>query len=93
MELWTAVLDDGEQGVAAVGWQLGQTADPQGDGGDPGRTVGAHGGVAVDPEPIGLQAVAAQELLGVEADAGGQAGPWAWRSRPSPAWSCGSGSS
>jgi hypothetical protein len=54
MELWTAVLDDGEQGVAAVGWQLGQTADPQGDGGDPGRTVGAHGGVAVDPEPIGL---------------------------------------
>jgi hypothetical protein len=30
--------------------------------------------VAVDPEPVGLQAVPAQEPLGVEADAGGQAG-------------------
>jgi hypothetical protein len=69
-----AVVDDRQQGLAAVLLQGLGEEQPQGDGVDPGRAVGAHGVGGLDPQPSGVQVVAGQEASGVEGDAGGQAG-------------------
>ena len=86
-----AVVDDRQQRPAAVGLQRLGEEQPQGDGVDPGRAVGAHGEGGLDPQPGGVQVVAGQEAPGVEGDAGGQAGtnssvgvgPWSSRRRMS----------
>ena len=69
-----AVVDDREQGPAAGWGQRLRDDQPQGDGVDPCRAVGAHGEVGVDPQPAGSKVVAGQEAAGVVGDAGGEAG-------------------
>ena len=69
-----AVVDDRQQRPPTVLLQRLGHDQPQGDGGDPGRAVRAHGEVGLDPQPGGLQMVAGQEAPGIEANAGGQAG-------------------
>ena len=66
-----AVVDDREQGPAAVRGQRLGDEQPHGDVVDPGRAVGAHGEVGLDPQPGGVQLVAGQEAAGVVGDAGG----------------------
>jgi hypothetical protein len=66
------VVDDRQQGPAAVRGQRLGDKQPQGDGADPGRAVRAHGEGGLDPQSGGLPVVAGQEAPGVEGGAGSQ---------------------